>query len=61
MATQEQIKNAILKVAGNPDSGPIKALADEMARAIAAIDAPEEKAVKPVKETRVVNVSETRA
>lgn len=60
MATESQIKDAILKVAGNPESGPIKALAGEMAKAVVALDAPEEKALKPMKETRVMAPSETR-
>lgn len=53
MATEDQIRKAILKVAGDPDSGVIAELADEMARAIVAIDT-------PVKEVRVVNPKETR-
>jgi hypothetical protein len=60
MATKSQIRQAILAVAGNPESGPIAALAEEMAKAIVALDAPEEKAEKPSKETRVVTVAETR-
>lgn len=55
MATVADIKKAILEVAGNPESGPIASLADEMARAVAALD--EEKVAK---ETRVVKPTETR-
>ena len=40
MATKEQIKEAILEVAGRPESGPIAALADKWAEAIVALDAP---------------------
>lgn len=53
MATKEQIKQAILDVAGNPDVGIIKDLADAFATAIVNIDA-------PVKETRVVEPKEQR-
>lgn len=53
MATKEQIKSAILEVAGNPDAGIIKDLADAFAAAVVAIDA-------PVKETRVDAPKETR-
>lgn len=53
MATEEQIKKAILKVAGDPESGAIKDLADELARAIVELDT-------PAKETRVVTSKETR-
>ncbi len=57
MASVEQVREAILKVAGNPDSGSVKALADEMARAVVALDAP---AVQPSKEKRVTHSAETR-
>lgn len=40
MATKEDIKKAILAVAGNPESGPIAKLADAMADAIVGLDAP---------------------
>lgn len=39
MATKEQIKKAILEVAGYPESGPIAALADKWADAIVGLDA----------------------
>lgn len=54
MADKETIKRTILRVAGNPVSGPIKELADEWARAIVALDE------EPTKETRVVKASEKR-
>jgi hypothetical protein len=38
MATQEQIKQVILKIAGNPSSGAIASLVDEWATAIADLD-----------------------
>lgn len=58
---KEQIKEAILKVAGNPDSGAIAELADEMADAIEQIDKPvETKKFNPVTETRIQEVKETR-
>lgn len=40
MATKEDIKKAILAVAGNPESGPIPALVDAWADAIVGLDAP---------------------
>lgn len=40
MATKEEIKKAILAVAGNPESGPIPALVDAWADAIVGLDAP---------------------
>ena len=40
MATQKEIKDAILAVAGNPDSGVIYDYADRFAEAIAGLDAP---------------------
>jgi len=38
MATRQDIKKAILRVAGNPVSGGIASLADEMADAVFALD-----------------------
>ncbi|NBU23746.1 MAG: hypothetical protein EBS38_07570 [Actinobacteria bacterium] len=40
MATKDQIKKAILDVAGNPDSGAIKELVDAWADAIVDLDSP---------------------
>jgi hypothetical protein len=58
---KDQIKEAILKVAGNPDSGAIAELADEMAEAIEQIDKPvETKKFNPITETRIQEVKETR-
>jgi hypothetical protein len=58
---KDQIKEAILKVAGNPDSGAIAELADEMADAIEQIDKPvETKKFNPITETRIQEVKETR-
>ena len=54
MADKETIKRTILKIAGHPESGPIKELADEWARAIVALDE------EPTKETRVMKVAEKR-
>lgn len=54
MATQAQIKKTILQIAGNPETGSIKELADEMARAIAELDK------EPAKESRVIEAAETR-
>jgi hypothetical protein len=38
MATKEQIKEVILRIAGKPSSGAIASLADEWATAIAELD-----------------------
>jgi hypothetical protein len=56
---REEIKQAILKVAGNPDSGPIADLADAMADAICDTK-PETKKFDPIAETRVIVSNETR-
>jgi hypothetical protein len=71
MATRNDIKSTILKVAGDPVSGPIRALADQMADAVWALDnssAETPDKVKPVrgtvqqveKETRVMGAVEQR-
>lgn len=61
MPNEKQILKAILKVAGNPSSGAIAALAPEMAKAIAELDSPPEaKASGRVRETRVTGPVETR-
>lgn len=61
MATKEQIKKAILGVAGNPESGLIFDLADALADAVVAIDAPTPAEAKPAdKEIRVTKPTETR-
>lgn len=56
-----KVKEAILKVAGNPESGVIAELADAMAEAVVNIDKPvETKKFEPVKETRIQEITETR-
>lgn len=55
-----KIKSTILQVAGNPTSGIIAELADEIAQAIMDIEKPEVKNFNPVQETRIVEVKETR-
>lgn len=60
MANRDDIREAILKVAGHPENGVIKELVDEMADAIVALDKHEVKGFDPVKETRVIRPSETR-
>lgn len=62
MATKAQIKEAILKVAGNPISGVIFDLADEWAEVIADLDDPKAAASAPVatKETRITKPEEVR-
>lgn len=58
MATKEEIKKAILAVAGDPISGAIADLADSMADAVLAIDKPA--LVGESKEARVIKPTETR-
>jgi hypothetical protein len=70
MASKADIREAILRVAGYPVSGSIASLADEMADAVLALDAPAEtpKKVTAVKgslqqrdkETRVIGAVEQR-
>lgn len=58
MATKQEIKDAILKVAGNPVSGVIAELADAIAQAVVDLDAPV--SVRAEKETRVTKPTEIR-
>lgn len=64
MASEKQIKEAILKVAGHPESGAIHSLAPSMAKAIAELDNPAEpeapRAEKPKREVRVTGPEEVR-
>jgi predicted amino acid-binding ACT domain protein len=56
-----KVKEAILKVAGNPETGVIAELADAMAEAVVDIDKPvETKKFNPIAETRIQEVKETR-
>lgn len=57
-----EIKEAILKIAGNPASGVIADYADEWAEELERLSNPkiETKKFEPVKETRVQEVKETR-
>jgi len=55
-----KVKSTILQVAGNPTSGVIAELADELAQAIIDIDKPEVKNFNPVQETRITEIKETR-
>lgn len=57
MASIEQIRETILRVAGHPDSGVVKDLAEKWARAIAELDNP---ISQPEKEKRVLNSQEMR-
>lgn len=58
MATKEQIKNAILEVAGNPESGIIAELADKFADAVAKLDSAASPSAE--KEIRVNQAKEVR-
>lgn len=60
MATKSEIKAAILKVAGNPESGAIAELADSMADEIHAIDNPPSLLKGAEKESRVTKPAELR-
>jgi hypothetical protein len=57
MATKQEIKAAILRAAGNPESGIIADMADEFAEAVLGL---EEKSSTPAKEVRVVEPKEIR-
>jgi hypothetical protein len=59
MASKDAIKAAILKVAGDPVSGVIKDLADEMAQAIVDLDSTTS-SERSEKETRVTKPAEIR-
>jgi hypothetical protein len=58
MATQNDIKNAILKAAGNPTVGVIADIADDLAKAVWELD--NTNSYSPAKEARVVESKETR-
>ena len=65
MASKQDIKKAILAVAGSPDSGVVVQLADAWADAIIALDEPAKVQVgasseKADKEVRIVKAAETR-
>lgn len=66
MASKAEIKQIILDVAGNPESGIVAHFADAWADAIVALDAPASapkvarEDAEPVKETRVFKAAETR-
>lgn len=55
MASKEDIKKAILEVAGNPESGVVAEYASKWAEAIFALDNPVQE-----KEVRVVTAAEKR-
>jgi hypothetical protein len=58
MATQDDIKRAILKAAGNPSIGVIADMADDLAKAVWQLD--NTNSYNPAKEARVVDSKETR-
>jgi hypothetical protein len=58
MATKDEIKSAILKVAGNPSVGVIADMADDLAKAIYDLD--NKNSYNPAKEARVIDTKETR-
>ena len=75
MATKDEIKKAILEVAGNPESGNVFNLAGKWADAIVALDTTKvdldavkgegevvqtAKFDRPAKETRITKAEETR-
>ena len=57
MPTHAEIKAAILEAAGNPEAGPVKDLADAMAKKVVGLFTPNE---SPTKEARVIRPGETR-
>jgi len=58
MATQDEIKNAILKTAGHPTAGAIADLANDLAKAVWELD--NKNSANSAKEARVVDTKETR-
>jgi hypothetical protein len=58
MASKDDIKRAILKVAGNPSVGVIADIADDLAKAVWELD--NTNSYNPAKEARVVDSKETR-
>jgi hypothetical protein len=58
MATQDEIKKAILNAAGNPSVGVIADIADDLAKAVWELD--NTNSYNPAKEARVVDIKETR-
>jgi hypothetical protein len=58
MASKDDIKKAILKVAGNPSVGVIADIADDLAKAVWELD--NTNSYNPAKEARVVDSKETR-
>tara|TARA_R110000868_G_scaffold217091_4_gene467211 strand:- start:512 stop:694 length:183 start_codon:yes stop_codon:yes gene_type:complete len=60
MASREDIKKAILKVAGNPVTGVVKDFADAWADAIYELDNPKTMTAVPSVDKRVVEPKETR-
>jgi hypothetical protein len=58
MASKDDIKRTILKVAGNPSVGVIADMADDLAKAIWELD--NTNSYNPAKEARVVDSKETR-
>ncbi len=61
MATKSEIEQTILRVAGNPVSGPIKAMAGAFAEAIVELDSADTpKPVKPTRGTSQQREKETR-
>lgn len=61
MATKEQIKAAILEVAGKPETGWIKENADAIAEKIVSLDSTNAGATTELtREKRVTEIAETR-
>ena len=61
MMNKQEIKSALLKVAGNPESGVIAEYADAMAEAIyLLLESNEKKHYEPVQETRIIAPIESR-
>jgi hypothetical protein len=58
MASKDEIKKAILNAAGNPSSGVIADMADDLADAVWKLD--NTNSYNPAKEARVVDSKETR-
>lgn len=66
MASKDEIKKALLAAAGNPESGPVASVVDEMAKAVVKLLQPEVKdSVEPTfdkanRETQTIKPLEKR-
>lgn len=60
MASKDEIKKALLDAAGNPESGPVVAVVDDMAKAVVRLLQPEAAVSFDKRETQVIKPTEKR-